>query len=416
MDEHQLYFNLATALALGLLIGLERGFSGRDAPEQRLAGGMRTYGLLGLLGGVGALLIEPLGVWAWIVLALAVGAMVLCAYISDLRQANDVGMTSEIALLLTFALGTLAGIGLTTEAAACAVVVALLLKLKSMLHSLLTRLTESEITGALKLLFISLVLLPLIPNQGYGPWDVFNPYSIWWMVVLIAAIGFAAYMAIRVVGTRYGLMLSAMLGSLVSSTAMTITLSRMHEQKALHPILASGLLITSALMFPRVLLEVGVINAALLPTLWLPMTIAALVYAIGAVVVYLRSAKQNIAVEAPLKNPFELMPAVRFAALLAAILFLVEAGRHWFGDAGIYAISILSGLTDVDAITLSLARSAKGDLAHEIAVQGIYLAAISNSLIKAVLIGMIGGRDLAMRCVPIMLLGLGLGLITMLVV
>ena len=192
---------------------------------------------------------------------------------------------------------------------------------------------------------------------------------------------------------------------------MTMTLSRLHHNRALHALLACALLATSALMFPRVLLEVGLVNRALLPALVLPLSLAALVYAGGALACYLRAGREAAeGLEPPLKNPFELGPALRFGALLVLILFLIEGARETFGDAGIYGVSILSGMTDVDAITLSLARSAHSDLAPELAVRGIYLAALSNSLVKALLIVLIGGRALALHTVSVMLLGLLVGL------
>ncbi|CAM5561133.1 hypothetical protein SSTU70S_03305 [Stutzerimonas stutzeri] len=161
-----------------------------------------------------------------------------------------------------------------------------------------------------------MVLLPALPNQGYGPWQALNPYTTWLMVVLITGIGFAAYVAIRLLGTRHGLLVTAILGGMVSSTAMTLTLARMDTPK-LRSALAAGLLATSALMFPRVLLEVGVVNAALLPTLLAPMLTAGGIYAGGALLYYLRAAQQpDVNTEPPLKNPFELGPALRFAALL----------------------------------------------------------------------------------------------------
>ena len=168
---------------------------------------------------------------------------------------------------------------------------------------------------------------------------------------------------------------------------------------------------TSALMFPRVLLEVGVVNAALLPTLLAPMLTAGGIYAGGALLYYLRAAQQpDVNTEPPLKNPFELGPALRFAALLVAILVMVEGARRWLGDVGVYLVALLSGMSDVDAITLSLANSAQADLDAHIAVRGIFLAALSNSLVKAVLIALVGGRALALRTVPVMLGGLLCGL------
>ncbi|HYQ38523.1 MAG TPA: MgtC/SapB family protein [Pseudomonas sp.] len=410
------WLDLASALAIGLLIGAERGWSARDTQDTLLSAGIRTYGLVGLLGGLASLLAGHFGALAWLALLLALGVLITAAYLVGQRYESDPGVTSEIALLLTFLLGSLALAHSRLLAAGCAVVVALLLSLKEPMHAALKRLSASELSGALKLLFISLVLLPALPDQGYGPWQVFNPYATWWMVVLIAGLGFAAYVAMRLVGTRHGLLLTALLGGLVSSTAMTLTLSRMHEQRELHAPLAAGLLATSALMFPRVLLEVAAINPPLLGELLWPLGAAALLYAGGALYWWWRAAaaEHSIHAEPPLKNPFELGPALRFAALLAAILLLVEAGRRELGDVGVYLVSLLSGLTDVDAITLSLSRSALGELDPQVAVRGIALAVTSNSLIKAVLIAMIGGPRLALMAVPPMAAGLGLGLLLVL--
>ena len=407
--------NFASALAVGLLIGAERGWQERNSEDGQFAAGIRTFGLSALLGGFAMLLGEHFGVAAWAVVFGGFAALVLASYFGDLLQSGDKGLTSEVAMLITFTLGSLAVSGHPPLAAAGAVAVALLLSLKQSLHAILKRLSEEELSATLKLLFISLVLLPALPDQGYGPWQVFNPFIIWWMVVLIASIGFAAYVAIRVVGTRYGLLITALLGGIVSSTAMTISLARLNQGRQLQALLACGLLATSALMFPRVLLEVGLINAKLLSQLIWPLGVAASFYAIGALSYYrIASNETDENAEPPLKNPFELGPALRFGALLLLILFLVEAARRWFGDAGVYLVAVLSGLTDVDAITLSLARSADAELSAEVAVQGIFLAVLSNSLVKGLLIALIGGRQLALRTLPIMAAGLLAGLAVLL--
>jgi len=405
---------LATALALGLLIGTERGFSGRRTPDLQMAAGIRTFALLGLIGGLAALLAGLLGLAVWVAMTLVVGVLIVASYLSDVRRNGDQGMTTEMAMLATFLLGSLAVLDSAALAAALAVVVALLLSLKTVLHDALRRLTADEVSGALKLLFISLVLLPILPNQGYGPWQVFNPYVVWWMVVLLAGIGFAAYVAVRLAGARRGLMFTALLGGLVSSTAMTLTLARLSGSRSLHGVLAAGLLATSGLMFPRVLAEVALVNRSLLAGLWLPLSVAGLVYLLGALYYLWRSVRvATDSLELPLKNPFELGPALRFAALLALILLLVETGRQLLGDTGIYLIAVLSGMADVDAITLSLSRSARGELDNQVATLGIYLAVFSNSLVKAGLIGLVGGRRLALATVPVMLGGLLLGLLVL---
>jgi uncharacterized membrane protein (DUF4010 family) len=194
---------------------------------------------------------------------------------------------------------------------------------------------------------------------------------------------------------------------MVSSTAMTVTLARLAAGRNLQAILACGLLATSALMFPRILLEVGLVNASLLPQLAWPLGIATLVYAGGALLYFRRAGTESEEqAEPPLKNPFELGPALRFAALLALILLLVEGAQRWLGDVGVYLVALLSGLADVDAITLSLARSAQGELDAQVAVQGIFLAALGNSVVKGFLVALIGGRKLALMTLPVMATGL----------
>lgn len=412
----ELLLNLATALGVGLLIGTERDWTNRQQAGGELVAGLRTFGLGGLLGGLAALGVTHFGATVWIALFVMFALLVIVGYLIDAQRSGDHGMTTEVALLVTFLLGSLAVAESRLLAASFAIVVALLLSLKARLHGALQQLNEAELGGALKLLFISVVLLPALPNQGYGPWQALNPYTTWLMVVLITGIGFAAYVAIRLLGTRHGLLVTAILGGMVSSTAMTLTLARLDTPK-LRSALAAGLLATSALMFPRVLLEVGVVNAALLPTLLAPMLTAGGIYAGGALLYYLRAAQQpDVNTEPPLKNPFELGPALRFAALLVAILVMVEGARRWLGDVGVYLVALLSGMSDVDAITLSLANSAKADLDAHIAVRGIFLAALSNSLVKAVLIALVGGRALALRTVPVMLGGLLCGLAVLMLV
>jgi uncharacterized membrane protein (DUF4010 family) len=407
--------NFASALAAGLLIGIERGWQGRNIEDNRLVAGIRTFALSSLLGAFAMLLSETFGVTAWAVIFIGFAALVVASYFGELQRTGDMGLTSEVALLLTFLLGSLAMAGHAPLAAAGAVAVALLLSLKRVLHGALQRLSEDELSGTLKLLFISLVLLPALPNQGYGPWQAFNPYVIWWMVVLIAAIGFAAYVAIRLVGTRHGLLITALLGGIVSSTAMTVTLASLGRGRNLQAILACGLLATSALMFPRVLLEAGLVNRALLPALFWPLSVAALIYTGGALLYYRRAGSESEeSPEAPLKNPFELGPALRFAALLALILLLIEAAQRWLGDAGVYLVALVSGLADVDAITLSLARSSHTELDNQVAVRGILLAALSNSLVKAFLVALIGGRQLALLTLPVMAAGLLAGALVLL--
>ena len=411
--------DLIVPLAIGLLIGTERGWSHRHQSDDKLIAGIRTFGLAGLLGGIAAMMASMFQFFTWVMIFGGFVLLVVAAYVGDLKDNPDRGLTTEIALLLTFLLGSLSVLGYMGMASGLAVVIALLLSLKEVLHTGLRKLTGEELSGALKLLFISLVMLPVLPNEGMGPWAVFNPYSIWWMVVLISALGFAAYVAMKVAGLNYGLLLTALLGGIVSSTAMTLTLSKMHSQTSLRTILAAGLLLTSALMFPRVLIEISLINPGLTNRLAAPLLVAGTVYVLGAIALAILATRQPINLSEStqlLHNPFEIGPAIRFALLLTAIVFLVEAGRRYLGDAGVLVIAAISGLTDVDAITLSLSKAALRDLDAQTAVIGIGLAVISNSLVKAGLIILVGGKELALRCVPIMLAGLAAGGLTLFIV
>lgn len=398
------------ALAIGLLIGGEREWSQRRRHAERVTAGIRTFGLLGLLGSLAVVLSSTFHPYAGAIVLVGVVLLVVAGYVVETRASGDWGMTTEIAMLVTFGLGALVALDHAMLAAGLSVMVAGLLGLKNLLHSRVHRLAPKEIAGALKLLFISVVMLPLLPNQTMGPLDVFNPYVVWLMVVLIAALGFAAYVAMRVVDSRHGLLLTALLGGIVSSTAMTLTLSRLAQTVPRPNVLAAGLLLTSSLMFPRVMVAVGVIAPDVLETLLWPLSLAALIYLAGAGFFAWRALRgesmDRHALAVVLKNPFELGPALRFTALLVGILFAVELARRYVGDTGVYLMAAVSGLADVDAITLSLSNLVNGGLDRSVAADGILIAAMSNSLVKFALAVVIGGKPMAARLAPFVLLAM----------
>ena len=393
-----LFERLGVALALGLLIGLERGWQLRERAEGARMAGLRTFGLTGLLGGVWALLSQEMGALVLGVGFAALAAVLILAHLQMVRAGAepDYGITTVVAALLTFALGALAVAGHISIAAAGAVVTALLLGLKPVLHAWLRRLTEVELLAVLKLALISVVILPVLPNRGFGPWDALNPYALWWLVVLIAAISFVGYFAMKVLGPNRGIPLTGLFGGLTSSTATTLSFARLARRKAdLQGILAAGVTISAATMFPRILLEVAVVNRALLPEVVPALAAMTALGLAGALVLWRLAPKATESGEVDLRNPFELGPALQFGALLAGVMLLAEGARAWFGDAGIYALAAISGLTDVDAITLSLARMAGEDLAAEVAAGGVLLAAVVNTGVKAGLVAMVGGRRMA---------------------
>nr|MBS0021141.1 MgtC/SapB family protein [Gammaproteobacteria bacterium] len=411
-EEQQTFYALGVALAIGLLIGVERGWKEREAEEGERVAGMRTYALIGLLGGCVALAGQRFGPFALGLAFVSVAGVLATAYVVSLPRGHDIGITSLVAGLLTFVLGALAVLGEVAAAAASAVVATLVLGFKPQLHRWLDRLKGNELRAGLELLLISVVLLPILPDQRYGPWRALNPYEIWWMVVLIAAISFVGYLAIKIAGSRKGALFTGFFAGLASSTALTLHFSRMaRRQPAMAPLLATGILLASGMTFPRMLLVAGLVNRALLQPLLVPAAIMTLmVY--GTAFAYWRFlVARETEAEMALQNPLELKAAVTFGAFLAGIMVLTEALKTWLGDAGVMLLAAVSGVADVNAITLSLARMSQDELAVRMVVTGVVVAASMNSLVKGITAGFLGGKTLALRVgVPLWITaGLGLG-------
>ncbi len=384
---------LGISLAIGLLIGIERGWKQRSAGDGKRIAGLRTYGLAGLAGGCSAIMLPFIGEPATGLLFLGFALAISMAYINRKQDSEDAGITGLVSLLLTYMLGMLAALEQVELAASAAIVTALLLRYKEMLHSWLHQLEDQELKAGLQLLLISIVLLPVLPDQGYGPWQVLNPYEIWWMVVLIAGISFIGYFAMKFAGTDKGIMLTALSAGLASSTALTLHFSRLaRDQASLQRQLSAGILIACGTMFPRVLLVATLINPAILSLLWLPMTVMTLVIFIIAALLWRTRKLDQPTSLTRLLNPLELKSAVFFGALLVVILLLGELMQELFGDAGIYALALVSGIADVDPINLTLSRMSLGETQASVAVTGIVLAACSNSLVKSLMAVSIAGK------------------------
>lgn len=415
MELGEAIIPLAVALAAGLLIGLERGWHEREATEGSRVAGVRTFALLGLLGGFVGLLATASELAVIGYGFLAVAAVLVTGYAVRGRQRGDFGVTSLIAALLTFAFGAAASQGYMMEAAMAAVATALLLGYKSLLHRWVGALEPVELRATLKLLAISVIVLPLLPDRGYGPWQVLNPFEIWWMVVLIAGISFSGYFAMRIVGPEKGALLTGLFAGLASSTALTLHFSRLarrhrgSSETASQSLLSAGILVACGTMFPRMLVVAAIIHPALLPPLLLPgLLMGGITYA--AVLLLWWTGQQAVQDEATaqLRNPLELGSALVFGALLALILLVATALEQALGDSGLLAVAAISGVTDVDAITLALARMSQESTALELAALGILLASAVNSLAKGALAAGIGGMALAWRVtLPLVLAATG---------
>ncbi|MGD8884363.1 MAG: MgtC/SapB family protein [Gammaproteobacteria bacterium] len=398
-DEQQTLYYLSAALAIGLLIGVERGWKRREEEEGGRIAGLRTYGLIGLLGGAAALLTEHIGPLAVGLTFLALAGILAAVYVANLRRGReDVGITSLIAALLTFVLGALATMGEVTIAAASAVVATLLLGAKPVLHRWVKVLEGEELKAGIKLLLISVVLLPILPDKGYGPWQALNPYEIWWMVVLIAAISFVGYFAVKIGGPRKGAIFTGLFGGLASSTAVTLHFSRVTRgEPAMAPVLGMGILLACGTMLPRTLLVASVFNAELFVLLLPPALVMALLIYIPALFYWRTTSRKKTEPVSPLTNPLELKTALSFGLLLTLVMVLGKALKAWVGEAGVLVLAAASGVADVDAITLSLARMSQDDLTVRIAIMGIVIASAANNIVKGGMAAAIGGRVIGRR-------------------
>ncbi len=396
MDETETLTRLGLALAIGFLIGVERGWRERQEKEGDRAAGLRTFALIGLFGGVWGLLAEavgplPLGL-AFLALA---GAVTLFRW-REVRREGTFGMTTLVAAFLTFSLGALAVLGDMVAAAAAAVATAALLAAKEWLHGWLRVLTWPELRAALILLAMTFVALPVLPNRGFGPYAALNPYELWLMTIVIAAVSFIGYVATKVAGERYGPLIAGTAGGLVSSTAATLDFARRaRETPALWRPYLSGGLAASAVMFARVIVVVLLFGAGLT---WVvvPALAAAAVVSAGAALVFNHTfvADETAAKregEPVVRNPFELRFVIGFAVLLAAIQLLTKLVGDVFGGAGRIVLAAVAGLADVDAITLSMTRLAGGPEMTTAAI-AILVAVAANSLSKSMLAIAVGGR------------------------
>jgi uncharacterized membrane protein (DUF4010 family) len=401
------WVRLLVAAGTGFLIGLEREFAkqvrepgmGSNGRLGHQFAGLRTYTLITLFGFLAALLAEEWGVWLYIVSLAGFFGLVITSYLISVRG-GDVGATSEITAMLAFLLGGLAFQGQLLLAVGLAVLMALLLSFKLPLHRFVKTLTEQDVRAIIEFVIISALVLPFLPNTGYGPHGSFNPKEIWTMVILVSGIGLAGYLLSKVLGGSKGTLWAGVLGGLVSSTAVALTFARRaREGSGPLPFLALSIIASSAIMFPRVLLEVVVVAPALAGKLWLPIGLIALA-GFGVAFAMLRTKSSEEGTEAPLTNPLNLRVALQFALIYAAVRWLTSFAQERFGDTGTYVAGLLSGATDMDAITLGMARMSNDTCVTHTAMITILLAALSNTLVKFVIVVTLGGPALRKAVTP----------------
>ena len=398
MDPLDPFLRLGAAIAIGFLIGFERGWRKREDPEGSRTAGLRTFTLIGLVGGVAGYFArtsgDALGVLVIGAGFLAVAALAVAMYLTASRAHGNIGATTEFAALVAYGLGALAGHGEIVLALAAALVTVALLDTKAPLHGLLQRIQHDELRAAIKLLLVSAVLLPILPDRGFGPGGVLNPHKLWWIVVLVAGLSLAGHFARRFAGAGTGPVLTGLAGGLISSTAVSVSAARLSTHPRAAAPQAAALGAAQAVMCLRIVVVAGVLNPDIVPLL-LPALGAAAAAALLGAMLFVRGAARRPGGEgdearAPPKAPDDLGAAIVFAAILAGVMLAAYYARIWFGVTGFYATAALAGLVDVDAITVTAATLA--DTPAGAVVAAILIAAAVNTLVKIAIAFALGTR------------------------
>jgi uncharacterized membrane protein (DUF4010 family) len=383
----------------GAAIGLERQWSGHASGPTARIGGIRTFTLLGGLGGTAG--------WLWtlgaaplaaVLLAGAVG-LVIAGYVAI--SGRDVEGTTEVAALVTVAAGTLAGLGYLALTSGVIAVTALLLVEKTRLHQAVEKLDDNEVTAGVRFAVMAAVILPLLPEGPFGPLGGVRPRLLWLLVLFFSGMSFVGYIARRAVGQKHGYALAGLLGGLVSSTSITFAFSReSRDDPSLSEALALGILAACAVLFVRVAVAAAVLNTSLmiavLPYLAAPFVVAVALAFVG----WKRVPKSGKEKPAEPSNPLQLRSALQMAALFQIVLFAVYLAKEQWGNSGLLASGALLGLTDMDALTLSMARTAADPALVRTAAQAIGLGVISNTIFKAGAAALIG-RGAVRTLVPL---------------
>ena len=380
----------AISLVLGAFIGLAR-----EKKEKRPLG-IRSFAFISLTGTLSAYVAQETEmVWVLPAAFLVIGALIIVGHIGYLSQGR-LGLTTELAAVLTFGIGVLVQIGPMELAVALGVVSAAFLHFKPELHALADKTGGKHMYAMLQFGMVAFVVLPVLPNRSYGPFEVLNPYNIWLMVVFVSAINLVGYASYKMIGSQRGGAVAGLLGGMVSSTATTYSFSqRAHMAPALNYVATLAIILATAITIPRMAIEIGAVNQRFLASVWpsLMIIFAASLVPVAALWFWHRSDSDT---EAPaIDNPVQLGAALIFGLLYGIITLAMAAGEHYYGDAGTYLVSAISGLANVAAITLSSSRLVgQGRLPVETARNVIVITYMSNLVMKAVLATLIGNRRL----------------------
>ncbi len=367
------------SMGIGLILGLEREY---DKLKDQGFAGIRTFPIVAILGFSLGNLTEKFTPWLLIV---SLGAFILFLTFNHFFQKQEEygkGLTTNLALIATFVLGVMVSAEFYRDAVATAVIIVTLLSLKTRFRTVISNITSEELFAFIKFSIIALLILPFLPNKTYGPNDLLNPFEIGSIIVIVSFLNFIGYLLVKYVGSKKGILLTAILGGLISSTAVTWSYaSRSMESPELSRKYAAGIIIASAIMFPRLILLAYIFNNALLTYLALPFGVLTLVCLVVSLLLIKRDSNKpdtNI----KLGNPMNLLNAIGFGVIYVVILFAVFYSNEFFGESGLYYSALIAGLGDTDAITISMAKFSLDGEKLKLASTVIIAAIMSNMLVK----------------------------------
>lgn len=371
---------LLIVLGIGLLLGLEREYSKQEKGE-RLFAGVRTFPIVALIGYLALLLSEQF--FSLIYAVAFIGILIIVALAYSRTQKKDVGSTTEFSLIIAFVLGSLVYAQHYHLAVTVAVIVTTLLTLKFRIHEVVHQLSQEDIFSILYFIIITALVLPLLPNEDFGPYNVLNPYKVWLIVSIFVALNFVAYFLAKFFDHERSIILTGILGGFASSTATAWYFSRQSGKSEQGGIIqTSAILLASSIMFPRLLIWLLLLNMALFKALWLPILVfGALGFGIGYYFIR-KSGEEAQTSERQIENPINFREALFFAFIYIVIQFVVGFAEEQYGSEGVFIASGISGLTDIDAITISMANYGKESVSREVAAAAILIAAFANTIVK----------------------------------
>lgn len=418
-DIYSVFQKLGLALALGLIIGVER-----EREKGGYFAGIRTFPLISMAGCISAML-QSFIPWLFIATFVLIIAISIRAY--HVSETGKSGITTEVAVLIAYLLGGIAwqdkvgNVSAPLVSSALAVITVMLLSLKQPLERLMQKINHEDIIAAVQFGVITLIILPIVPNQAYGPepLKVINPYKIWLMVVLISGVNLIGYMLSKVVSSSRGIELTGFIGGLVSSTAVTLGLSRQSKfQEKASSAFAVAIILASTIMLPRVLFITFGLNPDVARHLVLPISVIVAVSLLVCLIIWKTSQNEDKTEFSGLehRNPLELWHAIQFGLLFGLILFVAKAAQEYGKNDGVYISSLIAGATEVDALVISLCDLAKADvsatpLAANVAAKGIILAIVSNSFVKGMIAVILGTKALRRKTTPAFLITIVTGVI-----